>query len=328
MFNQKTPTRTDATKKSYEARYNTLKRRFCREAQVGDLDPNEVVAKLILVKTTLTMASWRQYKAAVLYYIDEHTPQYEHAAERLRQEVSTGLMQSSRNTSGRKLKEVPVKAWRTIQSTLRHRIENGYRHSKGLVHVLKGTLLAGLRPNEWSFSEVGTHEATGRAILRIRNSKHTNGRANGAYREIFIDELTPEERQDIDAALAYCAADNEDDARRIRLALRDEFKETMKSGRASAPPWKQDHFGVTLYSFRHQFIADAKTTFDDPVLISATVGHNSTATAFEHYGKRKNGRGQVRVYPTPESVEAVQKIKLETYRDYVAQRIKPVPAPD
>lgn len=322
MFSQQTPTRTEETKQSYEARYATLKRRFCREAGTSDLDPNEMVAKLILMKPTLTMASWRQYKAAVLFHIDEHTPQFENAAERLRQEASSGLKQSSRNTSGRKLKQVPVKAWRTIQSTLRQRIENGYRHSKGLLHVLKATLITGLRPNEWSFSEVGTHHATGRDILRVRNSKHTNGRANGPYREIFIDELTPEERGDIDAALAYCAADSDDDAKRIRVALRDEFKETMKSGRSSAPPWKQDHFNVTLYSFRHQFIADAKTTFDDPVLISATVGHNSTATAFEHYGKRKNGRGLVRVYPTPESVEAVQKIKLETYRDYVAHRIK------
>lgn len=322
MFDTQTPTKTDGTKLSYESRYRSLKRQFCREAGVGDLDPNEVVAKLILMRPTLTRASWRQYKAAVLHYIDAHAPQFEHATERLRRETSAGLKPSSKNTSGRKLKEVPVKAWRTIQGTLRRRIEDGHKHSNGLLHVLKATLNTGLRPNEWSFSEVGLHAQTKRTILRIRNSKHTNGRANGAYREIFIDELTTEEREDIDRALAYCAANDDDEATRIRIALRDEFRETMKSGRASAPQWKLDHFNVTLYSFRHQFIADAKTTFDDPVLISATVGHNSTATAFKHYGKRKNGRDQVRVYPTPESVEAVQKIKLETYRDYVSHRIK------
>lgn len=327
MFHQKAPTRTDATKSNYEARYLTLKRRFCSEAGEDDLDPNEVVAKLILLKPTLAMASWRQYKASVLYYIDAHAPQYEHAAELLRQESSSGLKATSLNTSGRKLKQVPVKSWRTIQGALRHRIENGYRHSQGLLQVLKATLNTGLRPNEWAFSETGVHQATGRDILRIRNSKHSNGRANGAYREIFIDELTTEERDDIEAALAYCTADNDEDAKRIQLALRDEFRETIKSGRASAPPWKLYHFNVTLYSFRHQFIADAKATFEDPVLISATVGHNSTATAFEHYGKRKNGRSQVRVYPTPESVEAVQKIKLETYRDFVSTRAKPGLAP-
>lgn len=321
MFNQQTPTRSEGTRKSYEARYRTLKRRFCREAGVPDLDPNEVVAKLISLKPTLTRSSWRQYKAAVLHYIEAHTPEYEQAAERLREEASAGLRPSSRNTSGRKLKQVPVKAWGTIQATLRSRIANEHKHSQGLLHVLRATLMTGLRPNEWSFSRVDTHAATKRPILRVRNSKHTNGRGNGDYRELFLDELTPGERKEIDAALAYCAADNDTDAVRIKLALRDEFRETMKSGRATAPAWKLEHFDVTLYSFRHQFIADAKATFADPVLIAATVGHNSTATAFEHYGKRKNGRGRVRVTPTPETVEAVQKVRLETYRDYVAHRI-------
>ena len=50
MFNQKAPTRTDATESNYEARYLSLKRRFSSEAGVDDLDPNEVVAKLILLK--------------------------------------------------------------------------------------------------------------------------------------------------------------------------------------------------------------------------------------------------------------------------------------
>lgn len=324
-FNKQAPTKTDATKQSYVARYTTLKQRFCRETGTNDLDPNEVVAKLILLKPNLTMSSWRQYKASVLHFIDEHAPQYENAAETLRQETSSGLKATSRNTSGRKLKQVPVKSWMTIQGALRQRIEHGYRHSKGLLYVLKATLLTGLRPNEWSFSEIGTHEGTGRPVLRIRNSKHSNGRANGAFREIFIDGLTPDEHTDIEAALAYCRAPDDEEAKKIRLALRDEFRETIKSGRASAPPWRLGHFNVTLYSFRHQFIADAKSTFDDPVLISATVGHNSTSTAFEHYGKRKNGRNQVRVYPTPESVEAVQKVKLETYREFVINRIKTGP---
>lgn len=328
MFNTEPPTRSEETKQGYESRYLSLKRRFCRDAGVDDLDPNEMVAKLILLKPSLSARSWRQYKAAFLYYIEEHAPQFGLAEERLRQETSSGLNTSSTNTSGRKLKQVPVKSWKSIQSTLRERIEKGHRHADGLLHVLNATLLTGLRPNEWAYSEIGTHQKTQRPVLRVRNSKNSNGRANGPYRELFIDELTPGEIGEIEAALAYCAADSDEDAKRIKLALRDEFQETMKTGRASAPPWKTDHFNVTLYSFRHQFIADAKSTFEDPVLISATVGHSSTATAFEHYGKRRNGRSQIRVYPTPESVEAVQKVRLETYREYVAQKIKSGLAPN
>lgn len=319
MFEHLTPTRTEGTKRAYEARYDSLRKRFTRESAVADLDPNEMVANLILLKPSLTMASWRQYKAAVLFCIDEHYPQYEHAADRLRMESSSGLKVSSEKTSGRKLKQVPDRAWDTIQTVLAQRAQEGYRHANGLLRVLRATLVTGLRPNEWSFSEIDRHKGTGRAILRVRNSKHTNGRANGAYRELFIDELTSEERSDVEAALAYCAVENDEEGKRIHKALLNEFTEVSKWGRVNLARPRGSR-SVTLYSFRHQFIADAKQTFGMPIIISALVGHNSTKTAFEHYGRRANGRGKVRVYPTPESVEAVQKVTLETYQEYVVAR--------
>lgn len=318
IFGTQQPTRSSKTRQAYEARYESLRRRFAKDLATSptDLDPNEVVAQLVILKPELTMATWRQYKAAALHYIETHEPGYEYAAEQLRQENSAGLKPTSSRTSGKKLKQVPDKFFSSFKRQLKKRAERGHKHSLALAYVLRGTLLTGLRPNEWCYSEIGTHLGTDRKILKIRNSKHSNGRANGEYRELFIDELETDEIEIIEAALRYCQAANEDDAIRIQIALRNEYSETAKLCRHTLESDKS----VTIYSFRHQFIANAKQTFSDPVLISAMVGHNSTKTAFEHYGRRLNGRNRIKVTPTPESVANVQKITLELYRDYVAQR--------
>jgi hypothetical protein len=47
---------------------------------------------------------------------------------------------------------------------------------------------------------------------------------------------------------------------------------------------------ITLYSARHQFIADAKASGLTLYEIAALVGHASIRTASEHYGKKKVGR--------------------------------------
>lgn len=316
MFNQTEPTRSEGTKRDYANRYAWLKRRYCRETGVDDLDPNEVVANLILAKPSYSMRGWRQVKSATLYFIEAFAPQYEHAAERLRQESSAGL----RKSMGKKRKEVPAKTWRAIQAELESRQTDGYRNAGQLLHVLRATMVTGLRPNEWAYSEIITHGGTGRDVLRVRNSKHTNGRANGEFREMFIDELLPEERSEIETALRLCTADADADVQRMIHALRDEFAEVRKTPRLLRADPDLAKSSVTLYSFRHQFIANAKMTYEDPEIISALCGHVSTKTAFEHYGARRNARNRVRVSPTPESVEAVAKVKLETYRDFVAAR--------
>lgn len=316
MFNQTAPTRSEGTKRDYVDRYGWLKQRFCREANVDDLDPNEVVANLILAKPNYSMRGWRQVKSATLYYIEAFAPQYEHAAERLRQESSSGL----RKSMGKKRKEVPTKTWRAIQAELESRQANGYRNAGQLLHVLRATMVTGLRPNEWAFSEITTHEDTGRDVLRVRNSKHTNGRANGEFREMFIDELLPEERSEVETALRLCATNDDADSKRMIHALRDEFAEVRKTPRLVRADPDLVKSSVTLYSFRHQFIANAKMTYEEPEIVSALCGHVSTKTAFEHYGARRNARNRIRVSPTPESVAAVANVKLETYRDFVAAK--------
>lgn len=316
-FNTKTPTLSDKTKAAYLRRYQSLRSRLGNENGNADLEPEEVVALMILAKPNWSMHTWRQYKASVLHVLETRFPHLDEAMEQLRSESSAGLAKKSDRTSGRKIKQVPDKVWNALQATLRARIKHGHKHAQGLLDVLNATMITGLRPNEWGFSRISVHGETGRQVLRVRNSKHSNGRANGEFRELFIDELSESELATVKAALSYCSAATAEKASQIQLALKNELDVVRdRTIRGSRKPQSS----VTIYSFRHQFIANAKDTFDDPVLISALVGHSSTKTAFEHYGKRRNSSSKVRVYPTPESVEAVHKITLELYRDFVAKR--------
>lgn len=316
-FKTKKPTLSEESKKKYLSRFQRMRDTIATETGKSDLTPDEVVANLILRKPTLSMSSWRAYKSSILYVLETRFPHLTAAIEQLRGETSEGLTKISGNSSGRKRKEVPEAEWQSIQSVLMQRVRTSHKHAQGVLHVLIASLQTGLRPSEWCAASISVHAATGREVLRVQNAKNTNGRANGEYRELFIDELGEVERDAIKGAIAYCFARTTKDMARIQLAMKNEFEIARDKVIVQG---KQRNSSVTLYSFRHQFIADAKKTFDDPVLIAALVGHSSTKTAFEHYGKRRNGRGKIKVYPTPESVAEVHTIRLETYRDFVAQR--------
>lgn len=320
-----TPTRSDATKDAYEKRYLQLRSRFMRDLDRNEIAPDEVVAHLILLKPDLTQKTWRNYKYSVLHYLETYHPDRDIAISELRAQSSSGLGKTSPKGSGAKMKQVPPAARAAIYYALEQRAKRGHKYARGLRSWCESTLLTGLRPNEWCFSELSTHEDNGRPILKVRNSKHSNGRANGEYREMYVDELTEEELGHIRATLDFCRCETDEEAQTLVLALRHELEAARG---VDLSPRRRPNSSVTLYSFRHQFVANAKRTFVDPVLTAAVCGHSSTKTAHEHYGKRRNSQSTVRVYPTESSVRAVHKRHLEIYSDFVAQRGGPrLPAP-
>jgi hypothetical protein len=296
-----------------------------RDLARNEIAPDEVVAHLILLKPDLTQKTWRNYKYSVLHYLETYHPDRDIAISELRAQSSSGLGKTSARGSGSKMKQVPPAARAAIYYALEQRAKRGHQYALGLRWWCEATLLTGLRPNEWCFSELSTHEDNGRPVLRVKNSKHSNGRANGEYREMYVDELTADELDKIRATLDFCRRDNDAEARILVRALRHELEAARG---VDLSPHRRPNSSVTLYSFRHQFVANAKRTFTDPVLTAAICGHSSTKTAHEHYGKRRNSQSTVRVYPTEASVQAVHKRHLEIYSDFIAHRGTPrAPAP-
>ncbi len=311
------PTRSDKTKIAYEKRYLQLRSRFMRDLNQNEIAPDEVVAHLILLKSNLTQRTWRNYKSSVLHYLETYHPDHDIAINELKAQSSSELARTSVNSSGTKMKQVPLKARAAIYNVLEQRAKRGHKYSRALRSVCEATLLTGLRPNEWAWSELSRHADDGRPVLKVRNSKHSNGRANGEYREIYVDGLSEEELSHIRVALESCRCETDEEAQKMILALRHEL-EAARGVDLSAQ--RQKNSSVTLYSFRHQFVANAKRTFSDPVLTAALCGHSSTKTAYEHYGKRRDSQNTVRVYPTESSIRAVHTRRNEIYDGFVAQR--------
>lgn len=316
-FNQTAPTVSAKVQRDYIRCFERNRAKFGLKLGRPELTPEEVVAHLIVSREDYAARTWRFYKASTIYYLETYHPELSLAVDELRLQSSAGLRSGGANTSARKRKDVPSAQWDELRHAIRQRIADGYKHAGRLLAVLEATLIVGLRPNEWSFSEISTDQATGRQVLRVRNSKFSNGRANGEYREMYVDELMPEQLRHITDALAMCRCETEQEAEKLQLALKHE----LEAARAlSVVGQRKPKSSLTLYSFRHQFVADCKRSFDDPVLTAALCGHVSTKTAHRHYGRRTQGRSSVRVYPTEASVQAVQSRHLETYRDFVAKR--------
>ena len=76
-------------------------------------------------------------------------------------------------------------------------------------------------------------------------------------------------------------------------------------------PCKTRNGNVTLYTARHQFSANAKSSDGlTRTEIAALMGHASIYTAGEHYGKRRSGRGRLGVPRSEAEVDASERQTL------------------
>ncbi|MBS1209692.1 MAG: hypothetical protein H6R19_2090 [Proteobacteria bacterium] len=311
------PTRSSKTVQDYESLYVSLKGTLGRQFGFQDITPNEMVAALLVNHRdgAYTKNTWRRYKAAVLQGLRTHHPEYTEAIDLLEATSDADLPKHSELTSSLKAKKVPNLAFEVLTRALLSRLRTGHTHASAMLAVFQATILTGLRPNEWAHALIGEHQKTGRRILEVQNSKHSNGRANGEARSMFIDRLAAKELGIIERAIAAFKARQTDEAiekylKQLRKEL-DSTKRAILKSPEITPEIRASLKGVSLYSCRHQFVADAKRDLannpDGPAILAALLGHNSADTAPLHYGKRRCGKSAIKVWPTPESIEAVTK---------------------
>jgi hypothetical protein len=317
------PTKNQETMAGY---IKLIKARWrCFSSERGrEMSVQEFVAELIGRKRDgeYAQSTWRRYKAAAIYYLVVHAGHAEDAIEALMEENSAGLKTRSHKTSGAKLKHFPASVLRKILVCATKRAARNNMYSELLKDYFLSTLLTGLRPSEWAGASISLHLETGRQILIVENCKNSNGRANGPFREIFIDNLSDDEISRLRRLIDAHRNLTERELIRLGDGLESELRGIKKELISRRPDGEcaQEVRRITLYSARHQFAADAKSTFPDPVLVSALLGHNSTRTAFTHYGKRARGSRRVLVEPTPETVLAVQNVRREIYDSRLKQK--------
>jgi len=261
------------TAAAYAARFAQLRARFLR---THPWDWGGFVGWLLAQRSALRAASWRQYRAAVKWALGQAQqlpdPQRQHLTAALDTPAPARprlpLRTSARKARALRLPELDRLADRLLGSSGRW---------DGLTaRWLWWGMLTGLRPIEWRDARL---QQQGSAVrLRVRNAKHSQGRAHGEWRTVQLT-VQPEETAALVQFLAAVQADFPTAYTGCRLALY----------RAASRLWPRRQQRPSLYTGRHQFSANAKAAGLSPVQIAALMGHAVTATHQVHYGKRRSG---------------------------------------
>lgn len=295
---RKEQTRTPKTIQNYLERAERLLRtipdEFLRTPELG-VQPTEIVAWLSQTAPGILKSTFRQYKAALVCYMETLARRYPDAAEDYTNAILAIRQISSAQAARRKA--LPA---RTSASKAKHvhlddlvllgqtmlAVNTQWSH-RAFIWLAAG-IAAGLRPAEWQTVEILGETEGGELILRAANAKHTNGRGNGEFRDITIPpgwmrEYTEQHLRMLGEWLAggepYDSYYNT-----CRQTL-------LRAVRALWPDNSRKRY--TLYSARHQFCANLKRAGVSKGGIAAKMGHASEKTATEHYGKRRSGHSSL-----------------------------------
>lgn len=163
------------------------------------------------------------------------------------------------------------------------------------IWFLAGTI-TGLRPCEWQSAHL-----TSENKLCLLNAKVSNGRSFGSKRSQDLNLLS-----ESDIAIVAKHIDNVQSSISLGCgyqsfynACRDILRRTCDSiwpGRLRHP---------SLYTARHLFAADAKSSFSKEI-VAALLGHGSTESASRYYAHSRTGSGNMMVQPSEEDVHGVR----------------------
>lgn len=292
--------RSRATIEAYLKRGQLLVSTFERETgRKWEDDPVAVVEWFEAKAPGFRKSTFRLYKAALRAFMCENGP--EEVATRL-QAISqsiAGIQVKEHATSTGKLKKVPLDIFYAVIQELS---ESRSEYADLLAHWIYCNSLVGLRPAEWkSLTMKGTQ-------LYCINAKYSFGRGRTGKRAIDLSGFDESVIQSFKTMLALIARYREQGISfeqmyascrqllyRVQLKLFPHIK-----GRLS------------LYSTRHQTVANFKYAGASREEIAVMFGHTSLRTAMQHYARKRSGRKMERLPVThdgaPVAEEAYRKI--------------------
>jgi len=238
---------------------------------------------------SLRPSAWRYNRAALVFYFSKKNNETLAASVKGIKGEATDL---ENRTSRKKLKSMPLEKLNGVLGELGKRRSSYSRRTQ--LFLICGELL-GLRPNEWRGSKLLLNDEG--AVLkgiRVKNSKNTNGRANGDFRSIWFQELMPEFEQLIIELNAELSTLSETE---FATVYRECRKLLNRVNRKLYPKSKKN---ITLYSALHQCTANIKNTGMTPAEQAAMLGHISPVTSTSHYGKKSSGRRDFSQCVTPD----------------------------
>lgn len=265
-----------------------------------ELDVRQFVVWLVELKPTISRNTWRFYKSAVIYYLENYPEEQEaiEAMEYIKEITSEGAMTTTERTSSLKLKKITFDDWYKLDNYLKDRNKKWHEQLRAW---LRSSVITGLRPIEWKNAMYFLHE--GAPALKILNAKSTNGRGNGETRILLLQDVPADElkiiKEHLNNTRTFVGMDEyEYFYRGCAIAL---YKACRKC-------WPKRKRHITLYSTRHQFSANAKSSGFSRVEIAAMMGHAVDITASIHYGKKVAGNETVSISPLASEVSSVRNV--------------------
>ena len=281
--------------------------RFLRDtgAPGEDVQPQDLVIWLLSLKPTLKSSSWRLYRQSAIHFLEGFPGETDAALALLDNDViDRGLPGSGAPATGkgatRKEKRLPISDFEKLTTYLAK--FNRSKLAPVVVDWLRAGVLTGLRPTEWRATDLVVQTYLGsprgrRAWLYVLNAKATNGRGTGVVRTLDISAFTDRDldcvRRMSDRGRTWLEAGN---------YVENQAACSAVMHGATTRIWPQRRYAYTLYSCRHQAVANWKLLLK-PEEVAALVGHGVTATAAEHYGKRRSGWATEHIPAPPRPVE-------------------------
>ena len=305
------PTKNSATVSAYLHRAQGLIIRMKTDLDIESTTPSLIAAWAILLRPNVRPATWRQYRAALLCYFKfEQDPEIGQAIELL-QTSSCSVCLRGKNapsrTSSSKKRQISQQELAEIVEYLDVHIT---RWSFPTAIWLQVSILTGLRPSEWLHSQLEII-ANGEPVLVVTNAKNTNGRSNGEVRHLLLSNLPAESMALIRTQMEIVAVVVE---RNLWDRWCRECRKTLYS--ATRALWPKRTRYPTLYTGRHQFVANAKRSGLTKIEIAALLGHASEQTAARHYGKKRSGINEVLIKPHADDVARLKFKTLEMPSDW------------
>lgn len=317
-FNQ--ISKTDKTKDDYFKKAIQLLKKAKKELDLkpdDDIDVRQFVIWLIEHKPKIARSSWRYYKSSVMYYLElyEDVEAADEAMEYLRDVTSVGAMKHTERTSSLKMKKISFEDWQKLDL---HLEEKNQKWHAQLRVWLRSSIITGLRPVEWQNTIFTEYE--GEPALEVKNAKSTNGRSHGEKRTLVLKNVKDEDLIAIRTHLNYVRTFDRMDIDSYQYFYNGCAIALYKVCRKLWPRRKRH---ITLYSTRHQFSANAKSSGFSRLEIAALMGHAVDVTATIHYGRKVAGNEDLSIMPINEDVQRVRAVEGDVFFDKDKMHRKP-----
>lgn len=301
-------TTTESTVIDYLHKANELTARY-RKAHGDITDSTKVIEWLTQMKPQIDSSTWRYYKASLACYFDK-TNQRD-AATILREIQSDGCKSKlnkknkDKKTSSNKKKSVTEREEALITEHLELTGEESF-WSRPVLAFFKAALATGLRPIEWQSSQL-IDAGDGTQILKVKNAKATNDRSHGEYRHLHLSDISAEDMLYIRINLQYTSPVHGWKSPNEKLSSFNEYYKYIRAHmyRTTKKLFPCAAKRVSIYSCRHQLIANLKKAAYTLAEIAAIVGHGTDETASVHYGRAKYGRSR-KGLPKPDPQEVLR----------------------